>query len=116
MKVREERAVGDVDVGTKGPDELYAPMIEWCGLRLTAGSSDAERRFLSAEFYRALDQVVRREDFSVRDLGCVLGQHWDASPDDPDVFEHINSYCMEAHTVRQYVEAVGQVRTRSALN
>lgn len=42
----------------------------------------------------------------------VLSQYWGADPGDPDVFEHINSYCMDAAAVRSYVEALGQAQMR----
>ena len=87
---------------------FYAPVIGWCH----SLDNPHDGRDIVAEFYAALDAVVRDDDFSVRDLSRAIGGNWWSDTADPEIAADVNRYCQRAWVVREYLEVRGEARRR----
>ncbi len=89
---------------------LYAPLYAWCQLLVTPYDPDAPKIDMDAEFYRALDQVVRHDDFSVDEVAKLLAAYFCGDLDFPECAEYHHDLCWRAKVVREYVEARGEAK------
>ncbi len=94
--------------------ELYAPIIEWCEQPKVPLVTDASEFDHTTEFYRALDKIVRREDFSLATFTQILAANWPGDTTDPECAGYYDEICWRAMAVRQYLEARGEVKKRES--
>jgi hypothetical protein len=90
--------------------ELYAPIIKWCELLQIPFVPDASKVDKTAEFYRALDKIVRRDEFSLETMSQIMAANWYGDTGDPECAEYYDEICWRALAVRQYLEARGEVK------
>ena len=87
--------------------ETYAPLFRWCELLFSEREPGEPKSDMDAEFYRALDQVVRRNDFSIEDVRELLEAQFCSYLDDPSFAAYCDELCARAKIVREFVEARG---------
>ena len=92
--------------------ELYAPIIEWCEQSQIPVGNDPSEGDHAAEFDRALDKIVRWEDFSLETMSQILAANWCGDTTDPEWAGYYDEICWRAMAVRQYREARGKVEKR----
>ena len=92
-------------------EALYAPLYRWCELLVTPHNPGAPKIDIDAEFYRALDQIVRCDGFSVEEVSELLAAHFCGDLDFPECAAYHEELCARTKAIREFLEARGEVRT-----
>jgi hypothetical protein len=79
-------------------DAFYEPVVDWChSFHSPAGDS----RNVIAEFYAALEPIVRHERLNLRDLRLILvRQRW-TDPAEPQIAAEVDQHWRRAWVVRE---------------
>lgn len=90
--------------------KLYEPIRKWCELRYADPKPDQPAVDIDAEFYRALDKVVRLDDYHPEDVAEILAAHFCSELDFPEGAAYYEELCAAAKAIREFVVARGEVR------
>jgi len=96
--------------------KLYEPIYKWCELRYADPKPDQPAVDIEAEFYRALDKVVRLDDYHAEDVAELLAAHFCSDLDNPDCVAYYEDLCAAAKAIREFVVARGEVRGSQSRN